>query len=120
MGIAKGIGETTGSGQDVADGAAFASPKIKREQIGFLVAGALVLLLVICSAMGVIYSSYESRQLFSELQQENKETMRLEEEWGRLLLEQSTWASPARIEQIASSKLQMVVPKPAAMIVVKQ
>ncbi len=80
----------------------------------------LVLSLLVASALGVIYSSYKSRQLFSELQQHSRETMQLEEQWGRLLLEQSTWASHARIEQLAKSKLNMVVPSQQAIIVVKQ
>ncbi|MCP3906651.1 MAG: cell division protein FtsL [Oceanicoccus sp.] len=80
----------------------------------------LVLLLVVVSALGVIYSSYKSRQLFSEVQQQNREAMRLEEDWGRLLLEQSTWASHARIERLAKSELKMVVPAPETIIVVKR
>ncbi len=80
----------------------------------------VAVVLIVASALGVIYSSYKSRQLFSELQQLNRETVRLEEEWGRLLLEQSTWASHARIEQLAKSELNMVVPKPESIIVVRQ
>ncbi|ARN76379.1 cell division protein FtsL [Oceanicoccus sagamiensis] len=90
------------------------------EQTRLLVVGLLVLLLVIASALGVIYSSYKSRQLFSDLQQQNREAVRLEEEWGRLLLEQSTWASHARVERMAKSELKMVVPAPETIIVVKR
>ena len=78
-----------------------------------------MVLLVMVSALAVIYSSYKSRQLFSELQRMNRETVRLEEEWGRLLLEQSTWASHSRIEGLAKDKLNMRVPAPAAIVVVK-
>lgn len=35
----------------------------------------------------------------------------MEVEWGQLQLEQSTWAMPARVEKIASLKLQMHTPK---------
>ena len=90
------------------------------EQAGLLIATSVVLLLVVASALGVIYSSYKSRQLFSDLQQQKREAMRLEEEWGRLLLEQSTWATPARIERLAKSELNMVVPDPGTTVVVKQ
>jgi cell division protein FtsL len=34
-------------------------------------------------------------------------------EWGQLQLEQSTWAMPARVEKVASMKLQMQLPKSA-------
>ncbi|MFA7552647.1 MAG: cell division protein FtsL [Spongiibacteraceae bacterium] len=80
----------------------------------------LVLLLLVTSALGVIYSSYKSRQLFSQLQQHSSETVRLEEQWGRLLLEQSTWASHSRIEALAKTELNMVAPSPEATIVVEQ
>jgi cell division protein FtsL len=77
-----------------------------------------LLLLVVASALGVIYSSYMSRQLFSELQQGKRQAMSLEENWGRLLLEQSTWASHSRVEQLAKTKLKMKVPDPALIVVV--
>ena len=35
----------------------------------------------------------------------------MEVEWGQLQLEQSTWAAPARVESIASQKLQMQAPR---------
>lgn len=79
-----------------------------------------LLLSVIGSALGVIYSSYMSRQLFSELQQGKRQAMSLEENWGRLLLEQSTWASHSRVERLAKTKLNMKVPDPALIIVVTQ
>ncbi len=96
-----------------------ADREIQIEQSGLLIVG-LLIVLVVASALGVIYSSYKSRQLFSDLQQQSRETVQLEEEWGRLLLEQSTWASHARIERLAKSKLNMIVPAPEAIIVVKQ
>lgn len=80
----------------------------------------LLLLLVIASALGVIYSSFIGRQLFSELQQGKRQAMRLEENWGRLLLEQSTWAAHARIERLAKTELGMTVPEPSSIVVVKQ
>lgn len=85
-----------------------------------LLASLLVLVLVVASALGVIYSSYKSRQLFGDLQRQNREAMQLEEEWGRLLLEQSTWASHGRIERLAKSRLNMVVPAPEAIRVVRK
>ncbi len=102
-----------------ADVSVLADREIQIEQSGLLIVG-LLIVLVVASALGVIYSSYKSRQLFSDLQQQSRETVQLEEEWGRLLLEQSTWASHARIERLAKSKLNMIVPAPEAIIVVKQ
>lgn len=97
---------------------------LKELQIGglnvkALLIGGLALLLLVVSALGVNYSSYKNRQLFSELQKMKSETIRLEEEWGRLLLEQSTWASHSRIEGLAKSKLNMVVPDPVSIVLVQ-
>tara|TARA_B110000211_G_C13692304_1_gene383662 strand:+ start:187 stop:510 length:324 start_codon:yes stop_codon:yes gene_type:complete len=80
----------------------------------------LILILVVATALGVIFSSHQSRQLFGDLLQHNREKSRLEEEWGRLLLEQSTWASHSRIERLAKSELHMIVPNPESIIVVRQ
>ena len=81
---------------------------------------AVLIVLVLVSALGVIYSSWKSRQLFNAVQQQHRESMRLEEEWGRLLLEQSTWAAHSRIEQVAKTRLQMVMPDPEATVVVRR
>lgn len=69
----------------------------------------LALILIAC-ALGVVTSQHKSRKLFVELQQEQGLTTQLEVEWGQLQLEQSTWATHARIEKIAGSTLQMHVP----------
>ena len=62
------------------------------------------------SALGVIYSKHQSRKLFVELTQLEKHRDQLDTYWGRLQLEQSTWATHGRIERIARTKLQMVIP----------
>ena len=71
---------------------------------------ALVTLLLMISAVSVIYSSHQSRQLFNEWQMLQKEAYQLDEDWGRLLLEHSTWAAPDRIERLAGERLMMVAP----------
>lgn len=81
---------------------------------------AVLLITVVMSAIAVVYSSYKSRQLFSDVQQAHKSSIQMEEEWGRLLLEQSTWASHARIEQIATTKLKMKVPESSDIKVIRQ
>ena len=69
----------------------------------------LVLTLIGC-ALGVVTSQHKARKLFSELQQEQELSSQLDVEWGQLQLEQSTWATHARIEKIAGKTLQMRVP----------
>lgn len=70
-----------------------------------------LLMAVIASALSVVTSQHQSRKLFIALQQEHEHAHQMEVEWGQLQLEQSTWAAPARIEAIASQRLQMQLPK---------
>jgi len=68
-------------------------------------------ILVMVSAISVVYSRHESRKLFVELQatQEFRDAMNIE--WGKLQIEQSTWATHARVANKAMTQLGMVVPK---------
>lgn len=68
----------------------------------------LALILIGC-ALGVVTSQHKARKLFVELQQEQELAAQLDVEWGQLQLEQSTWATHARIEKIATRTLQMRV-----------
>ena len=56
---------------------------MKAEWNGMLV---LLWVLVVISALAVIFSTHRSRQMFDELQKLSQEQNRLEVEWGRLLL----------------------------------
>ncbi|MEJ2059660.1 MAG: cell division protein FtsL [Gammaproteobacteria bacterium] len=90
------------------------SPKWQLAAAGLLYAGC------VASALGVVVSQYESRQAFAQLQQLNKARDRLNVEWGRLLLEQSTWATHGYIEKRAREELHMELPKQKRMVVVSQ
>ncbi len=70
-----------------------------------LVAGMIIALFA--SGMAIVLSRNEAQNRFVELQQLYKERDELQEEWGRLLLEQATWATHGRIEEIARTKLGM-------------
>ncbi|MBZ0091701.1 MAG: cell division protein FtsL [Burkholderiales bacterium] len=78
----------------------------------------LLLILVAC-ALGVVTSQYKARKLYVDLQQEQAEAQHLDEEWGQLQLEQSTWAMHSRIEKIATGTLQMSVPETSRIQVVQ-
>jgi cell division protein FtsL len=79
----------------------------------------LILLAVIVSSMAVVYSKYLWRTEFVALQQLEYKRDKLDEEWGRLLLEQSTWASPTRVEQQSRKRLNMMVPTSDMTVVIK-
>ncbi|MDX8399642.1 MAG: cell division protein FtsL [Gallionellaceae bacterium] len=71
----------------------------------------LLLIAAIVSALGVVTSQHKARKLFIELQREKDRAQQMEVEWGQLQLEQSTLATLARVEGIATEKLQMRLPK---------
>lgn len=73
----------------------------------------LLLSLVLASAFSVISSTHQSRSLYAELQDGDAQRWYLEEEYSRLLLEQSTWASHHRIIAEASDNLGLVAPSHA-------
>ncbi len=82
----------------------------------------MVLLLAVAvmgSALGVVYAKYQTRKLFVELQTLQKIRDEMNVEWSQLQLEQSTWGTNARVEGIARTKLDMIMPPIDAMVIVK-
>lgn len=79
----------------------------------------LLLVVVIGSALAVIYAKHQSRLLFGDLQVLQAERDRLNIEWGRLQLEQSAWATHSRVEKLARERLNMMVPNPETVVIVK-
>ena len=73
---------------------------------------ATLVVMVMASAIACIYSKHESRKLFTELQDLTDERDRMEVDWGRLQIEQGTWSTYARVEQVAREKMNMRLPKP--------
>ena len=76
-------------------------------------------LLVMASAVGVIFSKHESRKLFVQLQSLQKERDQMDIEWGRMQLEQSTWATHGRIEGLARKKLDMTIPRADNVMIIR-
>lgn len=67
----------------------------------------VLIMAVMSSAFGVIYSKHRNRMLYFELTRLQRQQDELNVNWGRLQLEQSTWATHSRIESIARKKLNM-------------
>lgn len=74
----------------------------------------------ILSALGVVHARHESRKAFIDLQALYAERDELDIDWDRLLIEQSTWATHARIEQIARERIKMRVPDPAEIVILRK
>ena len=88
-----------------------------RELVTF---NAALLLLVLVSAFATIYSTHACRALYTQLQVLESSQWYLQEDYGRLLLEQSTWASHYRVEKVARTDLGMSAPNLAQYRVITQ
>lgn len=77
-------------------------------------------ILVLASALAVVYVKNVERQLTSELQILQKETNQLRVEWGQLLLEESTWATPPRIQKIVQEDLKMFAPSSQNTVIIRK
>lgn len=80
---------------------------------------AILLLAVVGTGIAVVYERYRHRQLFVELSALERERDELNIEFGRLQLEQATWAQSNRIDQVARERLGMKFPEAEDIVVVR-
>jgi len=84
----------------------------------YLGLGGLILVLL-ASALAVIYSKYHSRLIFIEIQKQERALDQYEVEWGQLQLELTTLAEQNRVEQVARGQLKLVMPVREKIIYIK-
>lgn len=79
----------------------------------------LLVVMVFLSSLQVIVIRQHNRLRMLELQtlQQRRDVLRVE--WQRLQLEQHTWTQPSRIETIAREQLNMTLPAPQDIMVIK-
>jgi cell division protein FtsL len=83
------------------------------------IAGVLVLAAgVVASGIWIVDVEHRSRQLFIEAEALNRELDRLQTDWGRLQIEQGTYATHSRIEALVRQRLQLTVPSGDQLVVV--
>jgi cell division protein FtsL len=75
---------------------------------------------VFFSAIEVVIARHDTRKLFVEIQRLEKDRDDLNEEWGRLQLEQSTWATDARIESVSKTELHMIEPETRSVLLISK
>ena len=80
---------------------------------------AVLLLVVVSTAVAVIYSKHQARKLFVELQALGNERDDMDIEWGQLQLEQSTLTTHGQVERAAREQLGMVSLSAVNMVIVK-
>ena len=66
--------------------------------------------LIFVSALQLVATRAENRRLFIQLQDLRKQRDEIDREWSQLLLEQGTWGTDNRIEELARTKLKMTTP----------
>jgi cell division protein FtsL len=79
----------------------------------------VLLLALVGTGIAVVYARYHHRQLFVELTRLERERDELNIEFGRLQLEQATWAQANRIDQVARERLGMKFPEAEDIVVVR-
>ena len=87
--------------------------------MGRMLITAFLMMAVLVSAIGLVYSKHLSRKLFVELQQAKQQVTDLDTEWGQLQLEQSAWTDHGRIERIARERLLMKQPEADEVVFIK-
>lgn len=66
--------------------------------------------LLILSAFAVVYLKDLNRRTYIQYQDMAHANQQAQVDWGKLLLEQSTWAAQANVQQVASERLHMYAP----------
>ena len=80
---------------------------------------AVLVLANIVTAIGVVNARHQHRQLFVQLTRLEHARDELNIDFGRLQLEQATWAEANRIDQIARNRLGMKFPETADIVVIR-
>lgn len=74
--------------------------------------------LVLVTSIAVVYSTYQSRELFDRSEKLNEQAYQLDVQWNQLLLEKSSLATYGRIEVAARKVLDMGQPRNADVVLV--
>jgi cell division protein FtsL len=78
-----------------------------------------LLLILVLSAMAVIYVKYHARLMFIEIQKQETALDQYEVEWGQLQLELTTLTEENQLELLARDKLKLIVPQRDKIIYIK-
>lgn len=78
---------------------------------GKLLLNLILLVLCLLTALAIIKASHQTREQYGELQRLESEFQQLQTVYGQLLLEQSAWSAPTRIEGLAGERLEMRLPE---------
>ena len=80
---------------------------------------AVLVIATVISAIGVVHARHQHRELYVQMTRLERARDELNIEFGRLQLEQATWAESNRIDQVARNKLGMKFPGAGEIVVVR-
>ncbi len=92
--------------------------KTETQQQGWLFI--LLVALVLLSAVAVVYVKDLHRRYFIDYQNIQDTQNQMYVDWGKLLLEQSTWSTQARVQTVAEQRLNMEMPQPNQVVMVQE
>ena len=81
---------------------------------------AVLVVAIVASALVVVRDRHEHRQAFVELSRLDRARDELNIEFGRLQLEQATWAESNRVDQVARARLDMSFPRTEDTVVLRR
>lgn len=79
----------------------------------------LLLLAVLGTAMFLVHTQYQSRQLYTQYYKAQSEARVLETEFERLQVEKRAQATPLRVERLAKEQIKMRTTTPAMTLYVR-
>lgn len=71
----------------------------------------VMFVLVLVTSFMIATTTHKTRVQYGRLQVLEREQDDMQANWSRLLLEESTWSSPSRIEMVGLERLNMHVPQ---------
>lgn len=80
---------------------------------------AVLSVILLITALAVIYSKHYSRLLFIEIQKQERLLDQKEVEWGQTQLELTTFSEQTRVELVARQKLKLKTPEREKIVYLK-
>jgi len=79
----------------------------------------VIIVFLMITSLALVFVKHKSRTLFTELETLKTAQHKLDENWGRLMLEQSVLLSHGMVEKVARQKLGMQQPEDRQVIEIK-
>ncbi|MCK4869633.1 MAG: cell division protein FtsL [Gammaproteobacteria bacterium] len=79
----------------------------------------LLLLIIFLNAFALVYIKDVNRRLFMQDQNVMQASSTMNVNYGKLLLEEGTWATQARVQNVAEGQLNMEIPAAKDVVMVK-